>query len=546
MVAKEIIYTSAARAEIGRGLDALADVVRVTLGPRGRNVVLERSWGVPLITKDGVSVAKEIELDNPFENMGAQMVKEVAEKTSDVAGDGTTTAIVLAQAIYREGARLVAAGIDPMEIKRGIEAAVSVVVGALAAGSKPIDGHAEIAQVAKNSANGDGEIGELISEAMEKVGLDGVVTVEEGKSMETALEFTQGMQIDRGYLSPYFVTDTARMEAVLADCLVLLVEQEISNLQDILPLLEAVSGGNHSLLIVAPDVGGEALAALVVNRIQGALEVCAVKAPSFGDARREILQDLAIVCGGNVVSRDLGIELRNVALGDLGRARIISIDKETATFVGGAGAPELVTARANQLRTEIEECSSEFEREKLRERLAKIVGGVAVLKIGGATETEIKERKARVEDALHATRAAIAEGIVPGGGVALLRTLPALNGLVLGGEQRFGVNVIRRAIEQPLRQIARNAGKEGAVVVKKVREGTNGFGYNAASETYEDLVSAGIIDPTMVVRVALQNAASVAALLLTTEVVIAEKPHPSQMERSAVTHRNSAQRGDEQ
>lgn len=523
MVAKEILNTKTDRSRIGLGLDALANVVRVTLGPRGRNVLLEQSWGKPLVTKDGASVAKEIELSDSFENLGAQLVKEVAAKTADVAGDGTTTAIVLAQAIFREGAQMVAAGNDPMELKLGIDAAVAAIVEALVSISQPVADRLEVAQVATGSANGDSSIGELIAEAIERVGQDGVVTVEEGQTMVTSLEFARGLRLDRGYLSPYFITDPQRMEAVLNDALVLFVERELAQLHDLVPLLEQVAQGGRPLLIVAADVAGEALATLVVNRMKGTLQVCAIKAPGFGDARKELLSDVATVCGGKVASPEVGIELRNLTLEDLGRAKTIIVGKDDTTFVGGGGSAEAIALRAVELRARIEDSSSEFEREKLRERLAKITGGVAVLTVGGASEMEIKEKIGRVEDALGATRAAIAEGIVPGGGVALLRALPALDGLVLQGAGRFGVEIVRRALEQPLRQIAENAGLDGAIVADRVRRGTGAFGYNAAAERYEDLLTAGICDPTKVVRVALQHAASVAGLLLTSEVLIAAK-----------------------
>jgi chaperonin GroEL len=524
MAAKEILFGNEARRQIAVGLNTLANTVKVTLGPRGRNVVLERSWGAPTVTKDGVTVAKEVELENRLANMGAQMVKEVASKTSDVAGDGTTTATVLAQAIYAEGAKLVAAGANPMDIKRGIDAAVETVVAELRKQSKPTKGKSEIAQVGIISANGDETIGNLIAEAMEKVGKEGVVTIEEAKSMDTTLDVVEGMQFDRGYLSPYFVTDAERMEAVLADAYILICEKKISNMKDLLPVLELVAKSGKPLLIVAEDVDGEALATLVVNKLRGSLHVCAVKAPGFGDRRKETLTDIAVICGGQAITEDLGLKLENLTLKDLGRAKSVTIDKDKTTVVEGAGKKEDIQARVKQLRAQLEDTTSDYDREKLQERLAKIVGGVAVIKVGAATETEMKEKKARVEDALHATRAAVEEGIVPGGGVALLRTLPALAALKLGGDQEYGVNIIRRAIEEPLRQIAQNGGDEGAVVVNKVREGKGAFGYNVATNKYEDLVLAGVIDPTKVVRVALQNAASVAALMLTTEVLIADRP----------------------
>jgi len=524
MAAKQLLFGNEARKQIAVGLNTLANTVKVTLGPRGRNVVFERSWGAPTVTKDGVTVAKEVELEDRFANMGAQMVKEVAAKTSDVAGDGTTTATVLAQAIYAEGARLVAAGANPMDIKRGIDAAVATVVAELKKQSKPTKGRGEIAQVGLISANGDATIGNLIAEAMEKVGKEGVITVEEAKSMDTTLDVVEGMQFDRGYLSPYFVTDAERMEAVLGDAYILICEKKLSTMKDLLPVLELVAKSGKPLLVIAEDVDGEALATLVVNKLRGTLHVCAVKAPGFGERRRETLADIAIICGGQAVTEDLGLKLENLTLKDLGRAKTVTIDKDKTTLIEGAGKKEDIQARVKQIRGQVEDTTSDYDREKLQERLAKIVGGVAVIKVGAATETEMKEKKARVEDALHATRAAVEEGIVPGGGVALLRTLPVLATLKLDGDQQYGVNIIRRAIEEPLRQIAQNGGDEGAIVVNKVREGKGAFGYNVATSTYEDLVLAGVIDPTKVVRVALQNAASVAALMLTTEVLIAERP----------------------
>ncbi len=527
MAAKDILFNSNARKEIARGLNALANAVKVTLGPRGRNVLLERSWGTPTITKDGVSVAKEIELDNRLANVGAQMVKEVASRTSDVAGDGTTTATVLAQAIYTEGAKLVTAGANPMDIKRGIDAAVELVVAELKKHSNPTKSKNEVAQVGTISANGDETIGNLIAEAMEKVGKEGVITVEEAKSMETTLDFVEGMQFDRGYLSPYFITDAERMEVVLSDAYILLCEKKLSGMQALLPLLEQVVNARKPLLIVAEDVDSEALATLVVNKLRGTLQICAVKAPGFGDRRKETLQDIAVLVGGQSVSEDIGLGLEKLTLNDLGQAKRVSVDKDTTTLIEGAGKKQEIQARAKQLRSQIEETSSDYDREKLQERLAKLVGGVAVIQVGAATETEMKEKKARVEDALHATRAAVEEGIVPGGGVALLRTLPALSKLKLVGDQQYGVNIISRALEEPLRQIAQNAGVEGAVVVNAVRKGKGGYGYNALSGEFEDLVVAGVIDPTKVVRVALQNAASVASLMLTTEALIAERPGTS-------------------
>ena len=523
MAAKELLFGNEARKQIAIGLNTLANTVKVTLGPRGRNVVFERSWGAPTVTKDGVTVAKEVELDNRFANMGAQMVKEVASKTSDIAGDGTTTATVLAQAIYIEGVKLVTAGANPMDIKRGIDLAVEAVVTELKKQSKPTKGKAEIAQVGIISANGDETIGNLIAEAMEKVGKEGVITIEEAKSMDTTLDVVEGMQFDRGYLSPYFVTDAERMEAVLADAYILICEKKISAMKDLLPVLELVAKTGKPLLVVAEEIDGEALATLVVNKLRGTLHVCAVKAPGFGEPRKAILTDIAVLTGGQAVTEDLGLKLENLTLKDLGRAKTITIDKDTTTLIDGAGKKEDIQARVKQIRSQMDDTTSEYDREKLQERLAKIVGGVAVIKVGAATETEMKEKKARVEDALHATRAAVEEGIVPGGGVALLRTLPVLEALKLKGDQAFGLDIIRRALEEPLRQIAENGGDEGAVVVNKVREGKGAFGYNVATSKYEDLVLAGVIDPTKVVRVALQNAASVASLMLTTEVLIAER-----------------------
>jgi chaperonin GroEL len=524
MAAKAILFGNEARKQIAIGLNTLANAVKVTLGPRGRNVVLERSWGAPTVTKDGVTVAKEVEMEDHFANMGAQMVKEVASKTSDIAGDGTTTATVLAQAIFAEGVKMVAAGANPMDIKRGIDVAVETIVAELKKQSKPTKGKSEIAQVGIISANGDETIGNLIAEAMEKVGKEGVITIEDAKAMDTTLDVVEGMQFDRGYLSPYFVTDAERMEVVLADAYILICEKKISAMKDLLPVLELVAKSGKPLLVLAEEVDGEALATLVVNKLRGTLHVCAVKAPGYGDRRKETLSDIAVLSGGKAVTEELGLKLENLTLADLGRARTITVDKDTTTLIDGAGKKEEIQARVKQIRVQIEDTTSEYDREKLQERLAKLVGGVAVIKVGAATETEMKEKKARVEDALHATRAAVEEGIVPGGGVALLRTLPALEALKLNGDQAFGLSIIRRAIEEPLRQIAQNGGDEGAVVVNRVREGKGAFGYNVASSKYEDLVLAGVIDPTKVVRVALQNAASVAALMLTTEVLIAERP----------------------
>jgi chaperonin GroEL len=524
MAAKEIRYDQDARAKLLAGVNALANAVRVTLGPRGRNVVIEKSFGSPTVTKDGVTVAKEIELEDKFENMGAQMVKEVASKTSDIAGDGTTTATVLAQAIFREGAKLVVAGVDPMELKRGIDKAVETIVAELGKLSKPTRDSNEIAQVGTISANSDEAIGKIISEAMEKVGKEGVITVEEAKSMETVLEVVEGMQFDRGYLSPYFVTDPERMEAVLEEPLILLHEKKISNMKDLLPLLEQIARQGRPLLIVSEEVEGEALATLVVNKLRGTLACAAVKAPGFGDRRKAMLQDMAILTGGQVIAEELGLKLENVTIKDLGRAKRVVIDKDNTTIIDGAGARKDIEGRCNEIRKQVEETTSDYDREKLQERLAKLVGGVAVVKVGAATETEMKEKKARVEDALHATRAAVEEGIVPGGGVALIRAQAALDGLGLRGEQKAGVDIVRRALEEPLRRISENAGIEGSIVVDKVKQGKGGFGFNAATEQYEDLMKAGVIDPTKVVRTALQNAASVASLLLTTEAMIAERP----------------------
>ncbi|MEQ8461227.1 MAG: chaperonin GroEL [Sandaracinaceae bacterium] len=524
MAAKEILYDTTAREKILTGVNTLANAVKVTLGPKGRNVVIEKSFGAPTVTKDGVTVAKEIELENKFENMGAQMVREVASKTSDNAGDGTTTATVLAQAIYREGARMVAAGHNPMELKRGIDKAVAAIVEKLGKLSKSTKDPKEIAQVGTISANGDASIGEKLAEAMEKVGREGVITVEEAKGLETTLDVVEGMQFDRGYLSPYFVTDPERMVTELADPYLLICEKKVSNMKDLLPVLEAIARQQRPLLIVAEDVEGEALATLVVNKLRGTLQIAAVKAPGFGDRRKEMLKDIAILSGGEVVSDELGIKLENVTLSDLGQAKSVTIDKETTTIVDGAGKKADIKGRIETIRRQIEETSSDYDREKLQERLAKLAGGVAVIKVGAATEVEMKEKKARVEDALHATRAAVEEGIVPGGGVALIRCQGVLDKLELGDEQRVGAGIIRRAIEEPLRQISQNAGVEGSIVVDKVRNSKGNHGYNAATDSYEDLVKAGVIDPTKVVRSALQNAASVASLMLTTEAMIAELP----------------------
>ena len=524
MSAKEIVYTENARNLILAGVNALADAVKVTLGPKGRNVVIEKSFGSPTVTKDGVTVAKEIELENRFENMGAQMVREVASKTSDVAGDGTTTATVLAQAIYREGSKLVAAGHNPMEIKRGVDKAVEAIVGQLKKMAKQTKDPKEIAQVGTISANGDKEIGEKLAQAMEKVGKEGVITVEESKTAETILEVVEGMQFDRGYLSPYFVTDPERMEAVLEEPYILISEKKISNMKDLLPVLEAIARQQKPLLIISEDIEGEALATLVVNKLRGTLHCAACKAPGFGDRRKEMLKDIAILTGGQVIAEELGLKLENVTISDLGRAKRVTLDKDNTTVIDGAGDKEALKGRIAEIRAQVENTTSDYDREKLQERLAKLVGGVAVNKVGAATETEMKEKKARVEDALHATRAAIEEGIVAGGGVALIRAQSALDGLKLDDEQRFGVQIIRRAIEEPLRQIVGNAGLEGSIVVNKVKEGKDDFGYNAATDQYGNLIAQGVIDPVKVVRTALQNAASVASLMLTTECLVAERP----------------------
>jgi chaperonin GroEL len=522
-MAKQITYGDESRQAILRGVNRLADAVKVTLGPKGRNVVLDKKFGSPVITKDGVTVAKEIDLKEPLENMGAQMVREVASKTSDVAGDGTTTATVLAQAIYREGSKNVTAGANPMALKRGIETAVGVVVEELKKLSKPVKGKM-IAQVGTISANNDHTIGGIIAEAMEKVGKDGVITVEEAKTLETSLEVVEGMQFDRGYLSPYFVTDPERMEAVLESALVLIHEKKISSMKDLLPVLEHVAKLGKPLVIIAEDIEGEALATLVVNKLRGTLHVAAVKAPGYGDRRKAMLEDIAILTGGKAITEDLGIKLENVKLDDLGRAKKITIDKDNTTIVEGGGKPKDIEGRVKQIRTQIDETTSDYDREKLQERLAKLVGGVAVIKVGAATETEMKEKKARVEDAMHATKAAVEEGIVPGGGVALLRSVKAVEAIKAEGDEAVGVNIIRRSLEEPLRQIAGNAGFEGAVVVAKVRDMKAEEGFNALTDDYENLVEAGVIDPTKVVRSALQNAASIASLLLTTEALVSEIP----------------------
>jgi chaperonin GroEL len=524
MAAKEIIFNQRAREQILTGINTLADAVKVTLGPKGRNVVIEKSFGSPNVTKDGVTVAKEIELEDRFQNIGAQLVKEVASKTSDVAGDGTTTATVLAQAIYREGIKLLAAGANPMDLKRGIDKAVQTVAESLKKLSKSTKDPKEIAQVGTISANGDETIGNILSEAMAKVGKEGVITVEEAKSMETELEVVEGMQFDRGYLSPYFVTDPERMEAVLDDPFILIYEKKVSSMKDLLPLLEQIVNTKRPLLIIAEDVEGEALATLVVNKLRGALHVCAVKAPGFGDRRKAMLQDIAILTGGQLISEDLGIKLESITVKDLGQAKRIVVDKDNTTVVDGSGKKKEIEGRVAQIRAQVEETSSDYDREKLQERLAKLVGGVAVVRVGAATEAEMKEKKARVEDALHATRAAIEEGIVPGGGVALVRAIPALENLKVDEDQQFGVNIIRRAIEEPLRMIATNAGLDASIILDKVKNGKSTFGFNAQSEEYGDMFQMGVIDPTKVERTALTNAASVASLMLTTDCMVAERP----------------------
>ncbi len=524
MAAKLVKFSADAREKILRGVNILADAVTVTLGPRGRNVVLEKSFGAPNVTKDGVTVAKEVELEDKFENMGAQMVKEVASKTSDVAGDGTTTATVLARAIFTEGLKMVVAGHDPMTLKRGVDKAVDAIVKELKSLSKPTKEQKEIAQVGTISANNDSTIGEIIAEAMSKVGKEGVITVEEAKGLETQLEVVEGMQFDRGYLSPYFVTDPDRMECVYEDVYILIHEKKISAMKDLLPLLEQVARSGKPFLMVAEDIEGEALATLVVNKIRGTLQCVGVKAPGFGDRRKAMLEDIAILTGGRVIAEELGMKLENVTLQDLGRCKRIVVDKDNTTLVDGAGKKADIEGRIKQIRAQIEETTSDYDREKLQERLAKLVGGVAVVRVGAATEVEMKEKKARVEDALHATRAAVEEGIVPGGGVALLRAAASLDKLSVPDEEQFGVKIVKKAIEEPLRWIANNAGAEGSIVLDKVKNGKGAFGFNAAAEEYEDLLKAGIIDPTKVVRTALLNAASVAGLLLTTEAMVAEKP----------------------
>jgi chaperonin GroEL len=529
-MAKQLIYDTKAREALLKGVNALADAVKVTLGPKGRNVVIEKAFGGPTVTKDGVTVAKEIELPDKFENMGAQMVKEVASKTSDVAGDGTTTATILAQSIYFEGSKLVTAGANPMALKRGIDKAVKVVVDELKKISKPTKDQKEIAQVGTISANNDPTIGNIIAEAMNKVGKEGVITVEEAKAMETTLEVVEGMQFDRGYISPYFVTDPEKMEVVLNEPLILVNEKKISSMKDLLPILEQIAKMGRPLLIIAEDVEGEALATLVVNKLRGTLHVCAVKAPGFGDRRKAMLEDIAILTGGQVISEEKGIKLESVTLKDLGSAKTVRVDKDNTTIVDGAGDRKALEGRVRQIRTQIEETTSDYDREKLQERLAKLVGGVAVISVGAATETDMKEKKAHVEDALNATRAAVEEGIVPGGGVAYLRCLKALDDLKLEGEEQQGVNIVRRALEEPARQIANNAGEEGSVIVQKIKAGEGAFGFNAETGEFCDLYEAGVIDPTKVTRSALQNAASVASLMLTTECMVAELPKEEKAE----------------
>jgi chaperonin GroEL len=524
MAKKQVKYGEEARRGILKGLDILANAVKVTLGPKGRNVVLEKKWGSPTVTKDGVTVAKEIELEDPFENMGAQMVKEVASKTSEIAGDGTTTATVLAQSIYHEGIKNVTAGTDPMAISRGIQKAVDVVIEELKKLSKATKGKTEIAQVGTISANNDKVIGELIADAMEKVGKDGVITVEEAKSIETTLEVVEGMQFDRGYVSPYFVTNPDKMECILEDPFILIYEKKISVMKDFLPVLERIAQQGKPLLVIAEEVEGEALATLVVNKLRGTLVAAAVKAPGYGDRRKAMLEDIAVLTGGKLISEDIGVKLENIQIGDMGRAKRVTIDKENTTIVEGGGKKKDIEGRIAQIRREVEDTKSDYDKEKLQERLAKLVGGVAVINVGAATETEMKERKARVEDALHATRAAVEEGIVPGGGVALLRCIPVVEKFKAPGDEQVGVNIVRRALEEPLRMIAANAGQEGSIVVAKIRDEKTSVGYNVTTDKYEDMMEAGVIDPTKVVRTALQNAASIASLMLTTEAVVAEIP----------------------
>ncbi|MBP8979663.1 MAG: chaperonin GroEL [Syntrophobacterales bacterium] len=524
MAAKEIKYDITAREKILKGVDTLADAVKVTLGPRGRNVVIEKKWGAPTVTKDGVTVAKEIELENKFENMGAQMVKEVASRTSDLAGDGTTTATILAQAIYREGSKLVAAGMNPMSLKRGVDKGVALVTEELKKISKTVKDKKEITQVGAISANNDFSIGEIISEAMDKVGKEGVITIQDAKGIETTLEIVEGMQFDRGYISPYFVTDPNKMEVRLEDPYLLLNEKKISNMKDLVPILEQVARTGKPILIIAEDLEGEALATLVVNKLRGTIKCAAVKAPGFGDRRKAMLEDIAILTGGKVVSEDIGVKLENLTLADLGQCKQVTIDKDNTTIVDGAGKSADIQARVKQIRAQIGETTSDYDREKLQERLAKIVGGVALIKVGAATEIEMKEKKARVEDALNATRAAVEEGVVPGGGVALLRTLTALENVSLPDDEQYGLNIVKRALEEPLRQIANNAGFEGSIVVEKVKAGKDDYGFDADKGEYGSMLKAGIIDPTKVTRLALQNATSVASLLLTTEAMVAEAP----------------------
>jgi len=528
-MAKDIRFDSEARNALKAGVDKLANVVKVTLGPRGRNVVIEKKFGGPTSTKDGVTVAKEVELEDYLENMGAQMIREVASKTSDVAGDGTTTATVIAQAIIREGLKNVAAGANPMDVKRGIDAAVKVVVEELQAQSKELPGKTEIAQVARISANNDSEIGDLIADAMEKVGKDGVITVEEAKSTDTSLEVVEGMQFDRGYLSPYFITDSESMETVLEDVYLLIHDKKISNMKDLLPILEKVSQAGKSLLILAEDIEGEALATLVVNKLRGTIKVCAVKAPGFGDRRKEMLQDIAVITGGTVISEDQGYKLENATISYLGEAGRVVIDKDNTTIVSGSGEVDMIKARINEIKVQVDKSSSDYDKEKLQERLAKLSGGVAVLNVGAATEIEMKEKKARVEDALHATRAAVEEGIIPGGGVALLRTLTKLNKLKTTDEQMIGVRIVIRSLEEPVRQIAANAGHEPSIVVQKIMDGKGDFGFDAHKEEYVNMIGAGVIDPTKVTRVAVENAASIAGLMLTTEAIIADIPEKEAM-----------------
>ena len=528
-MAKDIRFDSEARNALKAGVDKLANVVKVTLGPRGRNVVIDKKFGGPTSTKDGVTVAKEVELEDYLENMGAQMIREVASKTSDVAGDGTTTATVIAQAIIREGLKNVAAGANPMDVKRGIDAAVKVVVEELHAQSKELPGKTEIAQVARISANNDSEIGDLIADAMEKVGKDGVITVEEAKSTDTSLEVVEGMQFDRGYLSPYFITDSESMETVLEDVYLLIHDKKISNMKDLLPILEKVSQAGKSLLILAEDIEGEALATLVVNKLRGTIKVCAVKAPGFGDRRKEMLQDIAVITGGTVISEDQGYKLENATISYLGEAGRVVIDKDNTTIVSGSGEVDMIKARINEIKVQVDKSSSDYDKEKLQERLAKLSGGVAVLNVGAATEIEMKEKKARVEDALHATRAAVEEGIIPGGGVALLRTLTKLNKLKTTDEQMIGVRIVIRSLEEPVRQIAANAGHEPSIVVQKIMNGKGDFGFDAHKEEYVNLIGAGVIDPTKVTRVAVENAASIAGLMLTTEAIIADIPEKEAM-----------------